>query len=184
MLTAIFIVFQFFPSCCLTPSRRSSSGSLRGLSILSQLLRLGEHRPLVLLVLLPFNSFPVAALSKPPKRYFWLLLTFQFFPSCCLDEEHAPEGGVELAFNSFPVAARSHVFQELERHANFQFFPSCCYQPERRQEPRELRDLLSILSQLLRPALRWSRAEVQEAFNSFPVAASPCGVGLGDRRAS
>ena len=104
-------LFQFFPSCCLgSPPARVEPYILSVLSILSQLLLVGEWVVEAAAQAVAFNSFPVAACSRNLARSRGVTML------------------VFSTFNSFPVAAvvDAKIVRVSAALYSFQFFPSCC----------------------------------------------------------
>ena len=98
---------------------------------------------------------------------------FQFFPSCCTQQQLAGHMGVHRKpFNSFPVAAAAA--EKAARRGEippFNSFPVAALRED--EEEHELADWLSILSQLLPIANRGVRAWRLRSFQFFPSCCVP-----------
>ena len=169
--------FQFFPSCCLPPVLAPGGGRVRPeLSILSQLLPPHEaaaswgaqpHLSILSQLLLKtyatrqgessgsFNSFPVAAHSLTLHvDYSRKVMSFQFFPSCCLSYRRE--------WGQFFFSSKLSILSQLLQVVGV------------RQELDVHQVDLSILSQLLHGQSIDEVIKIIETsitFNSFPVAA-------------
>ena len=166
-----YAAFNSFPVAARAPARGGAEPAPQ-LSILSQLLqRRGSGAP-------PPRPAPI----------------FQFFPSCCrgssrrglgragaalsilsqllLLKEALMDARAIKAFNSFPVAARSHVALDMPPLQAFNSFPVAAWVRSRgRLRSSSASSSLSILSQLLQLLDAGAGEGGGYSFNSFPVAA-------------